>query len=49
MRDRRSFGIAWLAVAVFAIIGNYPTPLVGYGSSAILGYFLSAAAGSHPA
>jgi hypothetical protein len=25
-------------------VGNYPTPLVGYGSSAILGYCLSASA-----
>jgi cell division protein FtsW (lipid II flippase) len=37
------FGATWLAVIAFAIIGNYPTPLVGYGSSAILGYVLSAA------
>jgi len=39
------FGATWLAVIAFAIIGNYPTPLVGYGSSAILGYCLSAAIG----
>jgi cell division protein FtsW (lipid II flippase) len=38
------FGATWLAVIVFALIGNYPTPLVGYGSSAILGYCLSAGA-----
>jgi hypothetical protein len=38
------FGATWLAVIAFAIFGNYPTPLVGYGSSAILGYCLSAAA-----
>jgi hypothetical protein len=37
------FGATWLAVIVFAMTGNYPTPLVGYGSSAILGYCLSAA------
>ena len=37
------FGVTWLAVIVFAIIGNYPTPLVGYGSSAIVGYCVSAA------
>jgi hypothetical protein len=36
------FGAAWLAIIVSAIAGNYPTPLVGYGSSAILGYCLSA-------
>jgi cell division protein FtsW (lipid II flippase) len=38
------FGAAWLAIVVSAIVGNYPTPLVGYGSSAILGYCLSASA-----
>jgi cell division protein FtsW (lipid II flippase) len=37
------FGATWLAVIAFAVVGNYPTPLVGYGSSAILGYCLSAA------
>ena len=37
------FGATWLAVIAFAFAGNYPTPLVGYGSSAILGYCLSAA------
>jgi hypothetical protein len=37
------FGATWLAVIAFAIVGNYPTPLVGYGSSAVLGYCLSAA------
>lgn len=35
------FGAAWLAVVVAAAFGNYPTPLVGYGGSAILGYLLS--------
>ena len=34
------FGATWLAVIAFAVVGNYPTPLVGYGSSAILGYCL---------
>ena len=38
------FGATWVTVIAFAIVGNYPTPLVGYGSSAILGYCLSAAA-----
>lgn len=37
------FGATWLAVIASAIVGNYPTPLVGYGASAILGYCLSAA------
>lgn len=36
-----SFGAAWLAVIGAAALGNYPTPLVGYGGSAILGYALS--------
>jgi len=31
------FGATWLAVIAFAMVGSYPTPLVGYGSSAILG------------
>lgn len=39
----RVFGAVWLAVIVAAAVGNYPTPLVGYGGSAIVGYFLSIA------
>lgn len=35
------FGIVWLAVIVAAALGNYPTPLVGYGGSAIIGYVVS--------
>ncbi|HUP88329.1 MAG TPA: hypothetical protein VM100_03220 [Longimicrobiales bacterium] len=37
------FGIAWLVVILAAAFGNYPTPIVGYGGSAIVGYFLSLA------
>lgn len=37
------FAAAWLAVAAAAAVGNYPTPLVGYGGSAIVGYLLSLA------
>lgn len=37
------FGVIWLAIVAAAAIGNYPTPVVGYGGSAILGYFLSIA------
>jgi hypothetical protein len=37
------FAATWAAVIASALVGNYPTPLVGYGSSAILGYCLSAA------
>ncbi|WP_306393648.1 FtsW/RodA/SpoVE family cell cycle protein [Telluria beijingensis] len=35
------FGALWLAAIVAAALGNYPTPLVGYGSSAIIGFALS--------
>lgn len=37
------FGIVWICVIVAAAVGNYPTPLVGYGGSAVLGYVLSLA------
>ena len=36
-----AFGAAWLAIVAAAALGNYPTPLVGYGGSAIVGYLLS--------
>lgn len=36
-----AFGALWLAATVAAALGNYPTPVVGYGSSAIVGYALS--------
>ena len=43
-RDRRwVFGATWLAIVSAAALGNYPTPLVGYGGSAVLGYLLSVA------
>jgi len=35
------FGAIWLGCIVAAGLGNYPTPVVGYGGSAILGYILS--------
>jgi cell division protein FtsW (lipid II flippase) len=35
------FGAAWLAAIAAAALGNYPTPIVGYGGSAIIGYALS--------
>lgn len=35
------FGAVWLALIVAAALGNYPTPVVGYGGSAILGYVLA--------
>ncbi|HLL31317.1 MAG TPA: hypothetical protein VK403_10005 [Allosphingosinicella sp.] len=44
-RDDRAallaFGGCWSAVLAAAALGNYPTPLVGYGGSAVLGYLLS--------
>jgi cell division protein FtsW (lipid II flippase) len=36
-----AFGAAWLAATIAAAFGHYPTPVVGYGGSAILGYVLS--------
>ncbi|HEV2817820.1 MAG TPA: hypothetical protein VGW40_11455 [Allosphingosinicella sp.] len=38
-----AFGACWLGVIAAAALGNYPTPLVGYGGSAVLGYLLSVA------
>lgn len=32
------FAATWFAIVAAAALGNYPTPLVGYGGSAILGY-----------
>jgi cell division protein FtsW (lipid II flippase) len=37
------FGTTWLALIAFALVGNYPTPLAGYGTSGIVGYCLSSA------
>ncbi|MGZ8997823.1 MAG: hypothetical protein ACXW2T_03100, partial [Allosphingosinicella sp.] len=38
-----AFAGCWLAIIAAAALGNYPTPLVGYGGSAVLGYLLSVA------
>lgn len=38
-----AFGACWAAIAAASALGNYPTPVVGYGGSAVLGYLLSAA------
>jgi cell division protein FtsW (lipid II flippase) len=38
------FGAVWLGIIAASALGNYPTPLVGYGASSILGYVLSLAA-----
>lgn len=35
------FGGCWAAIVVAAILGDYPTPLVGYSGSAIFGYILA--------
>lgn len=34
------FGTVWGALTITAAFGNYPTPIVGYGGSAILGYVM---------
>jgi cell division protein FtsW (lipid II flippase) len=34
------FACLWLALLLAAALGNYPTPLLGYGGSGILGYLL---------
>jgi hypothetical protein len=39
----RIHALVWLAIVAAAAIGSYPTPLVCYGGSAIVGYFLSLA------
>jgi len=36
-----AFGAVWFAAILAAAVGNYPTPIVGYGGSAIIGYALS--------
>ena len=36
-----AFLMFWLAAIVAAALGNYPTPLVGYSGSAIVGYMIS--------
>jgi hypothetical protein len=39
-----AFGATWLGCLLAATLANYPTPVVGYGGSAILGYLLGLAA-----
>lgn len=34
------FGMVWVAVLAAAALGNYPTPLVGFSGSAIVGYLV---------
>ena len=38
-----AFLACWATAVLAAALGNYPTPLVGYGGSAIVGYLLSLA------
>jgi cell division protein FtsW (lipid II flippase) len=38
-----AFGASWATSIAAAAIANYPTPLVGYGGSAVVGYLLSVA------
>nr|WP_298926952.1 hypothetical protein [uncultured Erythrobacter sp.] len=38
-----TFALCWIALVAAAATGAYPTPIVGYGSSAIVGYFISIA------
>lgn len=35
------FSAVWAAIIAAAALGNYPTPLVGYGGSAVIGYLMS--------
>lgn len=37
------FAMIWAALLLLSLIAPYPTPLIGYGASAIIGYFLSLA------
>ena len=43
-----AFGAVWGTAIAAAALGNYPTPVVGYGGSAILGYLLSLATFPRP-
>jgi hypothetical protein len=38
------FVAIWFSILVAAVLGNYPTPVLGYGGSGILGYLLGLAA-----
>uniref|UniRef100_UPI0019D56DB0 hypothetical protein n=1 Tax=Caulobacter sp. SSI4214 TaxID=2575739 RepID=UPI0019D56DB0 len=49
LRDGRAlaaygaFGAVWGSTLAAAAVGPYPTPVIGYGGSAIIGYLLSLA------
>lgn len=40
--EAATFTALWATLVVSALLHNYPTPLVGYGASCILGYLLTA-------
>jgi hypothetical protein len=44
LAEAAAFAALWGVLVASALLGNYPTPLVGYGASAILGYLLAALA-----
>ncbi|MDQ0464581.1 hypothetical protein QO010_002365 [Caulobacter ginsengisoli] len=35
------FGAVWLAILAATVLGHYPTPVVGYGGSGVIGYLIS--------
>lgn len=35
------FAVVWFVMILMAMVGNYPTPVVGYSGAAVLGYVLS--------
>jgi cell division protein FtsW (lipid II flippase) len=39
-RQAHVFAAVWLSLVLASVLGNYPTPLLGYGSSGIIGYLL---------
>lgn len=38
-----AFGATWVAIIIAAVAGDYPTPLVAYSGSSIVGYILATA------
>lgn len=42
-RAGQVFGLCWALIILASLLGAYPSPLIGYGVSAILGYWLSLA------
>lgn len=41
--EARVFAAVWLTLLLASVLGNYPTPLLGYGGSGIIGYLLGLA------